>query len=55
MNDFYAEYLFKIYDKNNIGNKINIIKDLSEIPVDDIGDNTIILYEDLLTNSYLVL
>ena len=55
MNEFYAEYLFKIYDKNNVGNKIIIIKDISEIPAEDIGENTIILYEDLITNSYLVL
>lgn len=55
MNEFYAEYLFKIYDKDNVGNKINIIEDISEIPVEDIGENTIILYEDLFTNSYLVL
>ncbi len=55
MNEFYAEYIFKIYDKNNVGKKIIIVEDVSEIPIDDIGNNTIILYENLATNTYEVL
>lgn len=54
MNNFYAEYLFKIYDKNNVGNKMIIVKDVSEVPEEDINENTIILNEDLLSNSYII-
>ena len=54
INEFYAEYLFKIYDKNNVGNKMTIIKDVSEVPLEDINEDTIILNEDLLSNSYTI-
>ena len=52
MTDFYAEYFFKIYDKENIGNKIILVNDISEIPIEDINADTIILYEYYEDNSY---
>lgn len=52
MTEFYAEYFFKIYDKENIGNKIILVNDVSEIPVDDIGSETIVLYENYEQNNY---
>ncbi len=55
MTNFYAEYMLKIYDKNNIGNTIILVDDISEIPLEEYGDNTIILYEDLLNGVYVPL
>ena len=52
MNNFYAEYMLKVYDKNDIGNKMNIVNSIADIPLDDIGYNTIILYEDLENMGY---
>ena len=52
MTDFYAEYFFKIYDKDNVGNKIILINDVSEIPQGDLNENTIILYENYDENDY---
>lgn len=52
MTDFYSEYFFKIYDKENIGNKIILVNDISEIPIEDINTDTIILYEYYEDNSY---
>ncbi len=52
MTEFYAEYFFKIYDKDNVGNKIILIKSGDEIPASDLNENTIILYEDLPSNVY---
>ena len=52
MTDFYSEYFFKIYDKENIGNKIILVNDISEIPQSDINENTIILYENYENNDY---
>ena len=53
MTDFYAEYFFKIYDKDNVGNKILLVNDISEIPINEIDDDTIILYEDIGKNIYI--
>ena len=55
MTDFYAEYFFKIYDKENVGKKIILVRDISEIPVSEIGENTIILYENYEDNDYKAL
>ena len=52
MTEFYAEYFFKIYDKENIGNKIILVNDISEIPQTSIGEDTIILYEDYANDNY---
>ena len=55
MTNFYAEYMLKIYDKNNVGNTIILVNDVSEIPLEEYGENTIILYEDLLNEKYVPL
>lgn len=55
MTNFYAENILKIYDKNNVGKKMILVSDLSEIPATDIGENTIILYEDIANNNYAAL
>lgn len=55
MTNFYAEYMLKIYDKNNVGNTIILVDDVSEIPLEEYGENTIILYEDLLNGVYVSL
>ena len=52
MSKFYAEYLLKIYDKNNVGNKMILVDSIADIPLQDIGNNTIILYEDLENFAY---
>ena len=52
MTEFYSEYILKIYDKNDVGNKMILVKDFSEIDKNDINDDTIILYEDLNDNDY---
>lgn len=52
MTEFYSEYFFKIYDRENVGNKIILVHDISEIPESDIGDDTIILYENYEDNDY---
>ena len=55
MTDFYSEYFFKIYDKENIGNKIILVRDIAEVPASDIGEDTIILYENYDNNDYKAL
>ena len=55
MTKFYAEYIYKIYDKENVGNTINLLKDFDEIPLDVIDKNTIIIYEDIENNKYAIL
>ena len=52
MSNFYAEYMLKIYDKNNVGNKMIVVNSIADIPLEDIGENTIILYEDLENMGY---
>lgn len=52
MSNFYGEYMLKIYDKNNIGNKMIVVNSIADIPIEDIGENTIILYEDLENMGY---
>lgn len=53
MTSFYAEYFFKIYDKDNVGNNIILVKKLDEIPNEDINNkDVIILYENLALNKY---
>lgn len=52
MTNFYAEYFFKIYDKNDVGNKILLVDDMADIPQEDIGKDTIILYENYENNDY---
>lgn len=52
MTDFYSEYFFKIYDKKNIGNRIILVSDISEIPIEDINSDTIILFENYENNDY---
>ena len=46
------DYFFKIYDKDNVGNKIILMNDVSEIPQSDLNENTIILYENYDENDY---
>ncbi len=53
MTNFYAEYLFKIYDKEDIGNKINLVDDISDIDPILIDENSIILNEDIMSNTYV--
>ena len=55
MTNFYAEYFYKIYDKTNIGNKINLINEITEIPESDLNENTIIIFENYETNVYTTL
>ena len=55
MTEFYSEYFFKIYDKENVGNKIILVRDISEIPESEIGEDTIILYEHYEDNDYKAL
>ena len=55
MTNFYAEYFFKIYDKDDVGNKILLVNDISEIPETDIGEDTIVLYENYDSNDYKAL
>lgn len=55
MTKFYAENILKIYDINNIGKPMILVSDISEIPQEDIGENTIILYEDITNNNYAAL
>ena len=55
MTKFYAENILKIYDINNIGKPMVLVSDISEIPQEDIGENTIILYEDIANNNYAAL
>ncbi len=55
LTNFYAEYLLKIYDKNNVGSTIILVDDVSEIPMEEYGEDTIILYEDLLNGVYVPL
>lgn len=55
MTKFYAENILKIYDINNIGKPMILVSDISEIPQEDIGENTIILYEDIDNNNYAAL
>ena len=55
MTEFYAEYILKIYDKNDIGNKMILVKDITEIPVEDLQNDSIVLYEDYTKNIYAVL
>ena len=53
MTNFYAEYFYKIYDKDNVGNKIILVDDASNIPSEEFTNkDTIIIYEDLNTNLY---
>lgn len=52
LTNFYAEYFFKIYDKENIGNKIILIDDLLGLEDGASDDNSIILVEDILNNTY---
>ena len=52
MTNFYAEYILKIYDKNNVGNTMILVNDFDEIPASDINENTIVLYENLNDNNY---
>ena len=52
MTNFYAEYLFKIYDENNVGNAIILVNDISEIDFSTVDDETIILYENHVDNTY---
>ena len=52
INEFYAEYLLKIYDKKNVGNKIIIVDSIGDIPIEDIKYDTIVLYEDLENMEY---
>ena len=53
MTNFYSEYFFKIYDKDNIGNKIMLVNDFSEIDERTLDENTIIIYEDPFNNTYV--
>lgn len=53
MTDFYAEYFYKIYDKENKGNKIIFISDLTELPYGVDNDNSIVLIEDMANNAYV--
>ena len=53
MTDFYAEYFYKIYDKEDIGNKIILFNDINELTNID-KENAIILLEDLENNKYIV-
>ena len=55
MTNFYAEYILKIYDKNDVGKAMILVEDYSEIPETDIEENTIILYENLNDNNYAAL
>ena len=55
MTEFYAENILKIYDINNIGKPMILVSDISEIPQEEIGENTIILYEDIANNNYAAL
>ena len=55
MTKFYAENILKIYDINNIGKPMILVSDISEIPQEDFGENTIILYEDIANNNYAAL
>lgn len=55
MTKFYAENILKIYDINNIGKPMILVSDISEIPQEDVGENTIILYEDIDNNNYAAL
>lgn len=55
MTKFYAENILKIYDINNVGKPMILVNDLSEIPQEDVGANTIILYEDIANNNYAAL
>lgn len=53
MTDFYAEYFYKIYDKENIGNKIVFINSIAELPNGSNNDNSIVLIEDMVNNAYV--
>ena len=43
---------YKIYDEKYIGNKINFINDLNELPLDADKDNTFVFIEDYTNNVY---
>ena len=51
MTKFYSEYFFKIYDKENIGNTINLYNVITEVDLSD-PINTIVLEEDFPNNEY---
>ena len=51
MTKFYSEYFFKIYDKENIGNTINLYNVITEVDLSN-PQNTIILEEDIANNEY---
>ena len=51
MTKFYSEYFFKIYDKENIGNTINLYNLITEVDLSD-PINTIVLEEDFPNNEY---
>lgn len=53
MTDFYAEYFYKIYDKENIGNKIIFISDINDLPYGPNDENSIVLVEDIVNNAYV--
>ena len=52
MTNFYAEYFYKIYDENNVGNKIILINDFNDLPIEALNDNSIVLYENYSINAY---
>ena len=51
MTNFYAEYFFKIYDKENIGNTMKLFNVITEVDLSD-PLNTIVLEEDFPNNEY---
>ena len=52
MTNFYAEYFYKIYDKDNIGNKIILINNYNDLPIEAFTDKSIVLYENYSLNCY---
>lgn len=52
MTKFYAEYFYKIYDKDNIGNTIILIDDISDITNYGNLDKAIVLSENFIDNTY---
>lgn len=52
MTNFYAEYFYKIYDKDNVGNKIILIDNYTNLPIEALDDESIVLYENYSLNCY---
>ena len=55
MTNFYAEYFYKIYDKDNVGNKIILINDYNDLSIEALNDKSIVLYENYAINTYSLL